>query len=194
MLAAISSACVGPRTTAPPTRRPGRCSACLRSLRGREDAALSLLAADDLGAARLMLTMVDGAEADRFTRNTLGPLLERGNRSIEELLETVRAFFDADRSVRNSAKHLGVHENTIRYRLGRVLELTGLDVATDSAAQLTVQVALLILKIQGRLPSAGVRPAWATPSAAARLCRAGRASSIHRRPASSVKWTSQTLR
>ena len=51
---------------------------CLRSLRGCEDAALSLLAADDLGAARLMLTMVDGAEADRFTRNTLGPLLEHG--------------------------------------------------------------------------------------------------------------------
>ena len=46
-----------------------------------------------------------------------------------------------------------MHENTIRYRLGRVLELTGLDVATDSAAQLTVQVALLILKIQGRLPA-----------------------------------------
>ena len=47
-----------------------------------------------------------------------------GNRTIEELLDTVCAFFDCDRSVRNSAKHLGVHENTIRYRLGRVLELT----------------------------------------------------------------------
>ena len=126
---------------------------CLGSLRGSDDAAVTLLAADDLGAARLMLTMVDGAEADRFTRNTLGPLLEPGNRTLAELLDTVRTFFEADRSVRNSAKHLGVHENTIRYRLGRVLELTGLDVATDSAAQLTIQVALMILKIQGRLPT-----------------------------------------
>ena len=71
----------------------------------------------------------------------------------------MRVFFENGRSVRNSARHLSVHENTIRYRLGRVLDLTGLDIGTDSDAQLTVQVALLILKIQGRLP--------ATPPAAA---------------------------
>jgi sugar diacid utilization regulator len=153
VLAALSSACAEPADYACAYTETKQVLGCLRSLRGREDAAMSLLAADDLGAARLMLTMVDGAEADRFTRNTLGSLLERGNRTVEELLDTVRAFFENDRSVRNSAKHLGVHENTIRYRLGRVLELTGLDVATDSAAQLTVQVALLILKIQGRLPT-----------------------------------------
>ncbi|MEA2312751.1 MAG: hypothetical protein QOE28_2719 [Solirubrobacteraceae bacterium] len=153
VLAAISSACLAPADYGCAYKETKQVLGCLRSLRGREDAALSLLAADDLGAARLMLTMVDRAEADRFTRNTLGPLLETGNRTLEELLETVRAFFQSDRSVRNSAKHLGVHENTIRYRLGRVLELTGLDVATDAAAQLTVQVALLILRIQGRLPA-----------------------------------------
>lgn len=153
VLAAISSACLTPADYGLAYSETKQVLGCLRSLRGAEGSALALLAADDLGAARLMLTMVDGAEADRFTRNTLGPLLETGSRTIEELLDTVRAFFDCDRSVRNSAKHLGVHENTIRYRLGRVLELTGLDVATDAAAQLTVQVALLILKIQGRLPA-----------------------------------------
>ena len=153
VLAAISSACRAPADYGCAYTEAQQVLGCLGGLRGGEDSALTLLAADDLGAARLMLTMVDGAEADRFTRNTLGPLLEPGNRTLAELLDTVRAFFDADRSVRNSAKHLGVHENTIRYRLGRVLELTGLDVATDSSAQLTIQVALMILKIQGRLPT-----------------------------------------
>jgi len=153
VLAAISSSCRTPQDYGSAFNESKQVLGCLRTLRGADDSALSLLAADDLGAARLMLTMVDCAEADRFTRNTLGPLLESGNHTLDELLETVRAFFDHDRSVRNSAKHLGVHENTIRYRLGRVLELTGLDVATDSGAQLTVQVALLILKIQGRLPA-----------------------------------------
>ena len=153
VLAAISSACLTPADYGLAYNETKQVLGCLRSLRGAEGSALALLAADDLGAARLMLTMVDGADADRFTRNTLGPLLEGGNRTIEELLDTVCAFFDCDRSVRNSAKHLGVHENTIRYRLARVLELTGLDVATDAAAQLTVQVTLLILKIQGRLPA-----------------------------------------
>ena len=153
VLAALSSACQAPADYGAAYKEAQQVLGCLGSLRGCEDSALSLLAADDLGAARLMLTMVDGAEADRFTRNTLGPLLDQGNRTLAELLDTVRTFFEADRSVRNSAKHLGVHENTIRYRLGRVLELTGLDVATDSTAQLTIQVALMILKIQGRLPA-----------------------------------------
>jgi len=62
-------------------------------------------------------------------------------------------FFDSRRSVRTSAKRLGLHENTIRDRLSRVLDLTGLDVTSDTDAQLTVQVALSILHIQGRLPA-----------------------------------------
>lgn len=156
VVAAISSICATAGEYHAAYNEATQVMGCLRSLRGGEDGALSLLAADDLGAGRLLLTMVDGAEADRFLANTLGPLVASGNRTIDELLDTVRVFFDHGRSVRNSAKHLGVHENTIRYRLGRVLELTGLDVGTDSAAQLTAQVALLILKIQGRLPSQGV--------------------------------------
>ena len=64
-----------------------------------------------------------------------------------------RVFFDSRRSVRTSAKRLGLHENTIRYRLSRVLDLTGLDVTSDTDTQLTVQVALSILHIQGRLPT-----------------------------------------
>jgi sugar diacid utilization regulator len=155
VLAAVSSVCLEPADYSAAYKETIQVLGCLQSLRGPEGNALKLLAADDLGAGRLMLTMVDGDEANRFTRNTLGPLLDGGTRAVEELLDTVRVFFDCGRSVRNSAKHLGVHENTIRYRLGRVLELTGLDVATDSGAQLTVQVALLILKIQGRVPAAG---------------------------------------
>ena len=126
---------------------------CLTTLRGSGDAALAVLTADELGAGRLLLNMVERDEADRFTMNTLGPLLAGANRSLDDLLVTVRVFFENGRSVRNSARYLSVHENTIRYRLGRVLDLTGLDIATDSDAQLTVQVALLILKIQGRLPA-----------------------------------------
>ena len=97
--------------------------------------------------------MVDGGDAARFTRNALGSLLDGDSRLAAQLLYTVRVFFDSGRSVRTSAKRLGLHENTIRYRLSRVLDLTGLDVTSDTDAQLTVQVALSILHIQGRLPA-----------------------------------------
>jgi DNA-binding PucR family transcriptional regulator len=108
-----------------------------------------VFAADDLGAGRLFLSTTDTAEADSFTRETLGALLEETG---GELLVTLRVFFDTGRSIRRSAERLHVHENTIRYRLSRIEELTGLVVGSDSDAQLSAQLALLILRLQGRLP------------------------------------------
>ena len=153
VLAAISSPCRVPADYSCGYDEATRVLRFLTSLRRGQDAALSLLAANDLGAGRLLLDMVDGADAERFTRNTLGPLLNPHSRLAAELLCTVRVFFDSDRSIRTSAKRLGIHENTIRYRLARVLDLTGLDVAANADTQLTVQVALSILHIQGRLPT-----------------------------------------
>jgi hypothetical protein len=61
----------------------------------------------------------------------------------------LQCYFDASRSVRASAAQLGVHENTIRLRLARVTTATGLDVAGDANDQLSVQTALLVLRLQG---------------------------------------------
>jgi sugar diacid utilization regulator len=114
------------------------------------DAALS---ADDLGAARLFLANTDPVGIEQFARETLGRLLD--DDVPPELLPTLACFFDQDRSVRQSAAALDVHENTIRYRLGRIEELTGLAVASDSSAQLSAQLAVLILKLQNSFAAAG---------------------------------------
>ncbi len=53
--------------------------------------------------------------------------------------------------VRQAARALGVHENTIRYRLGRIEELSGLAVAHDPDAQLQTRLSLLLLQLQGRI-------------------------------------------
>jgi hypothetical protein len=57
-------------------------------------------------------------------------------------------------SIRRCAARLGVHENTIRYRLARVEELTGLPVTHDPDAQLRARLSMLVLMLQGRLPAA----------------------------------------
>jgi len=54
--------------------------------------------------------------------------------------------------VRETAEQVGVHENTIRYRLARIAELTGLDVATNADDQLAGQLATLVLRLEGALP------------------------------------------
>lgn len=107
-----------------------------------------VLASADIGAARLLLSGTSKEDAERFARDTLGELLDPG---LEDLLATVQMFFATSRSVRRSAELLAVHENTIRYRLGRIHEITHLDVAADADDQLTLQLALLILRLVGRI-------------------------------------------
>ena len=72
--------------------------------------------------------------------------------SKADLLTTLCSFFDNMASIRRSAASLGLHENTIRYRLSRIEELTGLAVTHDPDAQLRARLSLLVLLLQGRLP------------------------------------------
>jgi hypothetical protein len=53
----------------------------------------------------------------------VGPADDRSR----ELGRTVRAFADCDLNVKQTAQRLGVHANTIYFRLNRIAKLTGLD-------------------------------------------------------------------
>jgi GAF domain-containing protein len=120
---------------------------CIRAFHG--PGSTRVLAADELGAGRLLLMGADATEADRFVDETLRDML--ADSGAPDLLLTLVRFFEDQRSVRRVASHLDVHENTVRYRLAKIEELTGLPVRTDSDAQLTVQLALLVLHMRGRL-------------------------------------------
>jgi len=107
-----------------------------------------ILAVDDLGPARLFLAHGEISAVRHFVDDVLGPLL-RGAPGTVDLLHTLQCWFDTARNVRGSAQRLGVHENTVRLRLARVHALTGLDVAGDASDQLSIQTALLVLRLQG---------------------------------------------
>jgi DNA-binding PucR family transcriptional regulator len=80
---------------------------------------------------RLVLSATSNQEAQRYANETLGSLpTSEDGRAV--LLRTLAVFFQSSRSIRQCAKALGVHENTIRYRLGRIRELTGRDVASNA--------------------------------------------------------------
>ncbi|MCW0212302.1 MAG: helix-turn-helix domain-containing protein [Pseudonocardia sp.] len=123
---------------------------------GRES---GVLAVDELGAVRLVVSSGRVEEARRFAEDVLGPLRRAG------LLDTLRAYLDAAAQVRATARALGVHANTVRYRLGRVAEVSGLDVR-DFDALLTAQLAFGVLGL-GR-PESG-HPESGGPDRAARL-------------------------
>jgi sugar diacid utilization regulator len=109
-----------------------------------------VLAIDDLGVGRLFLASANREEADRYVADTLGALLDPSDSRMVDLLTTLRCFLDTSCSIRRTAEELDVHENTVRYRFSRVKELTGLDVMAQSNDQLAVQLALLVLRLEGR--------------------------------------------
>ena len=66
------------------------------------------------------------AAAEELVETVYEPIVAAGG----ELLETVAAYIEGAGSIDGAARLLFVHANTVRYRLRRVAELTGLS-ATD---------------------------------------------------------------
>jgi GAF domain-containing protein len=150
VIAAISTVCRGVAGFPLAYAEARQVAQCSKTFRGGAATALS---ADDLGPGRLFLAVSSRDEASRYAIDTLGALVRGEEGSHAELLRTLAVFFDSSRSIRQSATCLNVHENTIRYRLSRIADLTGRDVAGDADDQLACQVALLILRLQGQLPA-----------------------------------------
>jgi sugar diacid utilization regulator len=117
-----------------------------------------LLTVEDLGGTGLLLAGTAGDEIVRFAEETVGLLVDDG--TSVDLVATLCAFFAKGCGIRGTATELGVHENTVRYRLGRVEELTGLPVSREPDAQLSAHLGLVVMRLQGRLP-AGISPAGA---------------------------------
>jgi sugar diacid utilization regulator len=113
-----------------------------------------LLAFDETGAYRLLLPAMseDPAELQRFYDETVAPLVAYDEQYETELVTTLETFLDADGNVAGTAARLFTHRHTIRYRLERVRELSGLDVgSTDGREKLSLGLkAMRVLGIATR--------------------------------------------
>jgi hypothetical protein len=66
-----------------------------------------------------------------------------------ELSRTIRAFADCSLNVKQAARRLGVHTNTVYFRLNRINELTGVDPRTYAGTSLLLTT-LRLLEIRGK--------------------------------------------
>jgi hypothetical protein len=81
----------------------------------------------DLGAlGPLPLVTEAGALAARLSARHFRELDERGQAGLE-IEDTVRTLLDLDRNIQATAEQLHLHRNSVRYRVDRFRELTGLD-------------------------------------------------------------------
>lgn len=99
------------------------------------------LSFEETGAYRLLLPAMseDPGELQRFQEETVAPLVAYDVQYETELVRTLETFLAADGSVAKTAERLFTHRHTIRYRLDRVRELSGLDVgSTDGRERLSL--------------------------------------------------------
>lgn len=64
-------------------------------------------------------------EAQSAVRTALGPLLAHDHEAGSDLLRTLEAFLDCDRSWQRAAERLTIHRQTLGYRLRTIERLTG---------------------------------------------------------------------
>ncbi|MFE3516482.1 PucR family transcriptional regulator [Streptomyces sp. NPDC059166] len=83
----------------------------------------------ELASHVLLLPFVPDDVRRAFTARLLDPLRDYDRRHRAELIETLEAFLDCDGSWTRCATRLHLHVNTLRYRVGRIEQLTGRDLS-----------------------------------------------------------------
>lgn len=84
---------------------------------------------EDLGVYRILAELQDLAAVERYVDTWLGTLLEYDRRKGSELVATLSTYLDCGRSYDATSRTVNVHRSTLKYRLQRIGELSGLDLA-----------------------------------------------------------------
>jgi hypothetical protein len=84
---------------------------------------------EELASHVLLLPFVPDDVRRAFTARLLDPLRDYDRRHRAELIPTLEAFLECDGSWTRCATRLHLHVNTLRYRISRIEQLTGRDLA-----------------------------------------------------------------
>jgi GAF domain-containing protein len=106
------------------------------------------IAYSQLGAYRYLVHIAaEAAPRDRM-REAIDVLIEYDNRRRSSLLDTLERYLAERRSVIESARALFIHPNTLRQRLARIEELTGVELDHDDL--LSLELAIKLARLHGR--------------------------------------------
>ena len=100
---------------------------------------------EELGIYRLLLQVGDMHQLWQFAQDVLGPLIDYDARHKVDLLGTLAAYLNQRESLKQTARVLRVHVNTVTYRIQRIEQLTSLDLANPDH-RLSAHVATKIIE------------------------------------------------
>jgi sugar diacid utilization regulator len=102
---------------------------------------------EELGIYRLLLQVGDMHQLWQFAQDVLGPLIDYDARHKVDLVGTLSAYLNQRESLKQTARVLRVHVNTVTYRIQRIEQLTSLDLANPDH-RLSAHVAAKIIESQ----------------------------------------------
>jgi DNA-binding PucR family transcriptional regulator len=114
------------------------------------------LAFEETGAYRLLLPALseDPGELERFYDETVAPLVAYDEQYETDLRVTVEAYLEENGNVTPTAERLFTHRHTVRYRLERVKELSGLDIFSTEGRE-KLGLGLKAMRVLGIAPPRG---------------------------------------
>jgi hypothetical protein len=121
-------------------------SAPIEAPSGVSGALREVTSVPELGLTGLLAAISDERLVD-YSRRHLGPLIEHDSARKGALVATLRAYLETGEQ-QQAAQRLRVHPNTLRYRLDRIREITGLDLE-DPETRLNLSVALRVQSLLG---------------------------------------------
>lgn len=108
---------------------------------------------DELGVLKVLLAAEDPAVLESFVDEVIGPLVAYDLARRAELVPTLAAYLESGGSVQEAAAALFVHPSTLKYRLKRIRELSGLDLSDPRVrfqAQLATKARQVLDAVAGR--------------------------------------------
>jgi purine catabolism regulator len=105
-----------------------------------------VVAVPELGLTGLLAAVTDERLVD-YSRRHLGPLIAHDASRKGSLVPTLRAYLETGEQ-QQAAARLRVHPNTLRYRLDRIREISGVDLE-DPETRLNLAVALRVQALLG---------------------------------------------
>ncbi|GGL68671.1 hypothetical protein GCM10010095_61890 [Streptomyces anthocyanicus] len=101
---------------------------------------------DELGLYRILGPGNDYRQLEAFVHEWIGQLIEYDSRHHATMVDTLTRYFDCGGNYDETAASLAIHRSTLRYRLQRIRDISGNDLA-NVEDRLNLQVATRVWKI-----------------------------------------------
>ena len=131
-----------------------------------------------IGSHAQLLQLLEPATVAAYRDAVLRPLQDWDREHSSELLNTLRSFLESAGQWRETARKLHIHPNSLRYRLGRVEQLTGRSLSS-TADRVDLFLALAALRTTGLVRSSRRSPPSSCACPLARHARTQDAETSH---------------